>query len=283
MQDYFGLLLLVSFVGLVLSLIKPNIFEKLKITSRKKSLMVFVPSIFVSLLAIGITAPPLETENTSIDKPVSEEIGNNEKKQLETNSKKSNAEMKRTKEAKIKQGIAKQKQEKLAKIKLEKEQAKAEKDGDKLTILKKSIIDFEQSIYSAEKITIEPAKNKYTLFVNNVANGTAKSSDVIQAAREVIRQARKLKKILLKLKSSSNLPKKNRRLLSQAKSKIAKGYDYQILAMTQSINFFSTFNTSYSKKYLQYIDKSNEYINAGVAKLAVVKMKYGIPLVTENK
>lgn len=66
MVNLFFIILLLSIAALVTGLVKPVLFYRFKITSRKLVVFIFGGLAIVSLVGIGITAPPkTETENKS--------------------------------------------------------------------------------------------------------------------------------------------------------------------------------------------------------------------------
>lgn len=69
MSNFFVVTLLLSFVGLVVGLIKPSLFVRIKIPTRKLVGLVFGGLFLISLIGIGITAEPVE-QQTSISSPI---------------------------------------------------------------------------------------------------------------------------------------------------------------------------------------------------------------------
>lgn len=66
MANLFLIILLFSFAALIIGLVKPALFYRIKITSRKLVIFIFGGLIILSFVGIGITAPPkADTENKS--------------------------------------------------------------------------------------------------------------------------------------------------------------------------------------------------------------------------
>src|SRR5271170_5424169 len=63
MNSVFILLFLLSVVALIAGLIRPSLFYKIKITSRKKVTAIFSILIFLFLILDGATLPKANTEN----------------------------------------------------------------------------------------------------------------------------------------------------------------------------------------------------------------------------